>query len=635
MQRLYRYYLCLLLVLLPLKFCTVMGDAEMPNFPLDIWQWLLFTCIPNYILVSLCGIALLFACLLYKMPRRWLPILPFLLFLLAGALSLFKSTELAYAFNWLEHVAGAAALCAAIWISLHNDDKLAPALVNVIGVMGLLCVLHGWYQHFIGLEENRKATMELAAKGVMKVSGTMAAKLEQTRIYGTFADPNVYAANLLFCLPFSLLFCNNAGRRFEKPRLGAIVAVTLAALLYVCALYWSGSRGAAVGAAAGIGIALCCLPKVRNSRLRLAMPLAALCLAVLMVFVASLSKGRGDLKTASARMIYYRTAVQIFARQPLLGAGLGEYFPWYMRLKPAEAEITRDPHNLPLSLLSQCGVPGGFAAIAFYLLPWLFVFMRDGRYSAQGKIALISAVGVAAWSVHSLFQFNELVPGTFYLVAAGIAFIVPKGDCLSNRKVGYAGAVLGALLTLAFLHSMEGFALQRDCENPERMFGHFAASRFSTTAPRIYFDGTFYTREWSDASYVKKWQLCLQAADLLVKRSPHRATFHLRRAQALYALKQDAEARNALLKAIEWSPTQGDAYVILALVDALPSKSIAPEQLFQLLCALKAANVRFHINEKGPYIDVNTDSPQLRQLLMNIRYMELNGSKIYFNMMVK
>ncbi|MBR6372869.1 MAG: O-antigen ligase family protein, partial [Victivallales bacterium] len=625
----YRYYLCLLLVLMPLKFCTVMGDAEQPNFPLDIWQWLFFTCLPNYILVALCGTALLFAGLLYKMPRRWLPILPFLLFLLAGALSLFKSTELDYAINWLEHIAGATALCAAIWITLHNDDKLAPALVNVIGAMGLLCVLHGWYQHFIGLEENRKATMELAAQGVMKVSGTMAAKLEQTRIYGTFADPNVYAANLLFCLPFSLLLCNNAGRHFEKPRLGSAMAMSLAAVLYACALYWSGSRGAAVGAAAGIGIALCCLPKVRNSRLRLAMPLAALCLAALLVFAASLSKGRGDLKTASARMIYYKTAVRIFARQPLLGAGLGEYFPWYMRLKPAEAEVTRDPHNLPLSLLSQCGMPGGLAALAFYLLPWLFVFMREGRYSAKGKIALLSAIGVAAWSVHSLFQFNELIPGTFYLVAAGMAFIVPKGDCLPNRKAGYAGAALDILLMLAFLHSIEGYSLQRDCENPEKMFGHFASSRFNTTAPRIYFDGTFYTREWSDASYVKKWQLCLQAADLLVKRGPHRTGFHLRRAQALYALKKDAEARNALMKAIEWSPSNADAYLLLAAMNAMPSTQFTSEQVSQLLYAIKAADARYHVNENGPYIDVSTDSLQLRQFLDSVRFMELNGSIIY------
>ncbi|MBO4511567.1 MAG: O-antigen ligase family protein [Victivallales bacterium] len=550
-------------------------------------------------------------------------------------MSLFKSTELDYAINWLEHIAGATALCAAIWITHHNDDKLVPALVNVIGAMGLLCVLHGWYQHFIGLEENRKATMELAAKGVMKVSGTMAAKLEQTRIYGTFADPNVYAANLLFCLPFSLMLCNVVGSRFERPRLGSAVAMSLAAVLFACALYWSGSRGAAVGAAAGIGIALCCLPKVRNSKFRLAMPLAALCLAVLLVLAASLSKGRGDLKTASARMIYYKTAVRIFAKQPLLGAGLGEYFPWYMRLKPAEAEITRDPHNLPLSLLSQCGILGGLAALAFYLLPWLFVFMREGKYSAQGKIALVSVISVAAWSVHSLFQFNELIPGTFYLVVAGMTFIVPKGDCFTNRKAGYAGAVLGALLMMAFLHSIEGFALQRDSEKPERMFGHFASSRFNTTAPRIYFDGTFFTSEWSEASYVKKWQLCLQAADLLVKRSPHRTGFHIRRAQALYALKQDAEAKNALMKAIEWAPTQADAYVFLAVMNALPSAQFSSEQLSHLLYAIKTADIHYHINDNGPYIDVSTDSLQLRQFLDNVGFVKLNDSIIYLKKIVK
>ena len=128
MQRLHRYYICLLLFLLPLKFCTIMASSEQPNFPMDIWQWLFFTCIPNYILVALCGLALLWAALLYKLPRSWLPVLPWLFILVAGLFGLIHTTEWAYALNWLEHFVGAAAFCAAVWITLHNDDALVPAL---------------------------------------------------------------------------------------------------------------------------------------------------------------------------------------------------------------------------------------------------------------------------------------------------------------------------------------------------------------------------------------------------------------------------------------------------------------------------------------------------------------------------
>ena len=462
---LYRYYLCFLMVLLPLKFCTVMGSSEQPNFPMDIWQWLLFTCIPNYFLIALCGLALIWGSLLYRLPRRWLPVLPWLLILLAGLLSLANTTELEYAQNWLEHFSGACVLCAAVWIGLNNDDKLAPAMANVIGVMGLICAVHGWYQHFIGLEENRRATLELAEQGLMKVSGTMAAKLEQTRIYGTFADPNVYAANLLFCLPFSLLFCNKLGRRFEKPLVGVICSIAIAVALFLGALYWSGSRGGAVGAAACIGIALCCIPRIRNSRLRLPMPLGALALAVLLVLAASMSKKR-DMATASMRIHYYKTALKIFAMKPIAGAGIGEYFTWYMRLKPSDTEITREPHNLPLALLSQCGIPGGLAALAFYILPWLLVFVRRGRYSAQGPISLAAAIGCAAWSMHSLFQFNELIPGTAYLVAAGYAIMPPaalpqdeKASFFASRKINWALAIVGMLALLPLMHARSGYFL--------------------------------------------------------------------------------------------------------------------------------------------------------------------------------
>jgi len=121
MRRLHRYYLCLLLFLLPLKFCTIMASSEQPNFPMDIWQWLLFTCIPNYILVALCGLALLSAALLYKLPRSWLPVLPWLFILAAGLFGLLNTTEWAYALNWLENFTGAVAFCAAVLITLNND----------------------------------------------------------------------------------------------------------------------------------------------------------------------------------------------------------------------------------------------------------------------------------------------------------------------------------------------------------------------------------------------------------------------------------------------------------------------------------------------------------------------------------
>ncbi|MBQ7175791.1 MAG: hypothetical protein IJS08_00125, partial [Victivallales bacterium] len=144
-----------------------------------------------------------------------------------------------------------------------------------------------------------------------------------------------------------------------------------------------------------------------------------------------------------------------------------------------------------------------------------------------------------------------------------------------------------------------------------------------------------YTSEWSDASYVKKWQLCLQAADLLVKRSPHRTGFHIRRAQALYALKQDAEAKNAIMKAIEWSPTQGDAYVLLAVMNAMPSTQFTSEQVSHLLYAIKTADARYHINDNGPYIDVSTDNLQLRQFLDKVGFMKLGDSIIYLKKIVK
>ncbi len=332
-----RIIICLLTVLLAFKFGAYIGNGEQANFPGDFWEWLLFTGWPCYLAPAFCGILLIITTLLcrdFTMDRSAFAPGLWLLPVMAGLVGLLNTTESDYASQWMLHFIGAFAFCATVWIAAANDKGFPFFFAATIGVIGLVACLHGWYQHFIGLEEARQFAIKQMTERGLKITPVILAKMEQTRIYGNFIDPNVYASHLLFCLPFSLYTLYIYGSKMEQPKLSSAVLTAVGAVLYLCALFWTGSRGAAIGFAAGLAIAVWSLKTVRNWKFRWLIPLAALLGLVALAAVFVLLKSRDGMASASARLIYYKTAIAIFLKHPFTGAGIGEFFPWYLRLKP-------------------------------------------------------------------------------------------------------------------------------------------------------------------------------------------------------------------------------------------------------------------------------------------------------------
>ena len=311
-QKVIRIFASLAVALLALKFGCYIGNGEQANFPMDGWEWFFFTGWPTYLAAAIGGCVLLVASIAYPKPRvsssAITPLL-WLLPVLAGFIGCMNTTEVDYAGQWLLHFGGAFALCTGLWWISCNDDGMLSALAHTIAIVGLLLVCHGWYQHFIGLEASRQYAIQHAAEQGLNMSGVVMAKMEQSRIYSFFIDPNVYASFLVLTMPFALYSLYQFGRGYEgNPKAGAITATLIGIILYLCAIVWTGSRGGILALAAAVAAAVWALPQIHRWKWRWLLPLAAFVLFGALLAIICLLKSRDGLASASARLIYYRTS---------------------------------------------------------------------------------------------------------------------------------------------------------------------------------------------------------------------------------------------------------------------------------------------------------------------------------------
>ncbi|MBQ7651274.1 MAG: O-antigen ligase family protein, partial [Victivallales bacterium] len=316
-----------------------------------------------------------------------------------------------------------------------------------------------------------------------------------------------------------------------------------------------------------------------NWRWRWCLPAIAAFGVVALAAAFILLKSRDGMASASARLDYYITAVRIFIRHPFAGAGLGEFFPWYLRLKPVEAEITRDPHNILLSFMVQTGIFGLAVALLLLLFPWLIATFRNK--SLQDNMLQISAItAFAAWLIHCLFQFNEIFPGTLFLAAASTVFIIPpekqprRSDKRSTVIIRAIAVATGSICLLAFMR-VPGERLLRqgeimDSQSPGSGLPAFvnATAKLPNAImpPRASYDIYYSRGEWSKAA---------NAAELLIRRSPHRSSSHQRLALAQLAMNDLDAAEKSLASALEWHPSSPEVLIALAVLQYRRTHSLS------------------------------------------------------------
>ncbi len=563
---------CLLLFLLPLRWCLPTIACEQPNFPLQFAEWLFFTAWPPLLAPALIGAALLLSLAAWpspppfrKAPPAW--IIPLLACspLLFGLAGLVHTTEWGFAANWYWHFYSAALLAAGLWWTSRHDDRLLPWALHTLAASTALAAAEGWRQHFGGLAEQYRDQLEFARESGTPLTRQLAEKMQQTRSYGHFVDPNSYAAHLLLTGPLLLASIHRLAERCSRPRALRLILLPAAAILLLGALWFSGSRGALVGLAVGLAIAAWMLVGDRLGKTaRVALVLLAVLAAAVLAAAASRLSRRG-LETASIRLEYNLCCLRVFRLHPAVGAGLGEFFPWHMRLKPWQADEARDPHSLPMAMLAQCGVFGALDALLRLGLPFLLALGLLRRFRHADRFRTTAALaGWCAWTSHALVQFNDQILAT-NCIAAAIGLLAfpdappPPDDTAAPRRPWLPAALL-AVAALAGLWSLHRTWYEIQLQACETELRKGPGPGLSYGLRELYEE---HPSQYSPARMALDLALhqgneenALDAARALVQRTPHRASswLHLAKCELLFHGATD-DARDAIARAETWYPT--------------------------------------------------------------------------------
>ncbi len=651
-QSILRSAWCALFFLISMRWCYATVTSEVPNCPLNVIEWVFMTIWPPSILSAIAGLLMLATIAVWPSAPRLKhahSIILLLAFspLVMGLTGLVHTTELSYAMNWYWHFYTAAMLASGVWWTSYNDPKLLPWLRTTIAGAGLFAALHGWQQHFGGLEDNLQMQLDYARETGTALSPEMQKIMESERVHGNFIDPNIYASFLLLTGPILAHSLYLLGQRCAPPKLSTAILLSAAAIIWGGALFFSSSRGAIIGAGAGFAVAFWMIFAKKLSRKWCVAIIMGLVLATVGIIALANYASNRNLITASIRLEYYATALKIYQQYPVTGAGLGEYFPHHMKLKPWTADEARDPHSLFFSMLSQCGITGAIDALSRLGLPFLLALGLLYHLRHKDRWQVIAAISAwCAWNIHSLFQFNELVITNVAYVAV-IGFFVfaqnstttPTGAASTTTKRNLLPLVAMAVAAIVGITAISNLPFEVRMEHANRAINNPKVST-ATAYQRL--------QDLVDESAVALWpsstltDFCLHhrgyesqalaSAQQLVQRAPHRSSFWLRAAKAAHLCGKLDPANQYLETALDWYPTSPNAWLMAALLKLPPAQAY----LYYQLSACKAT---FHSVEPQRVTFTITPHPgatkpflsPLNQLQLRTR----DGKLIHFTDSVK
>jgi hypothetical protein len=319
-----------------------------------------------------------------------------------------------------------------------------PALLSGLGVAAVFCWLRAVNQHVVefpqdhallvegqrvgwtnfpsaAVEEMRGNGLIVLTNGVEIVQPQLLEKLKRGRAYGTLVYPNALAGSVLLLLPGLLVATHQLSERL-RPAIGRPL-VALVAFLGVASLYWSGSKSGWLIALVVGAASLFQLPRLKRARIPAAAILILVGLAVFgFRFSNYFSRGATSI---SARLDYWRAAVQITAERPVFGTGPGTFQRPYEVRKHPEAEMARLTHNDYLEQFSDSGVPGGLLYLA-----WIGSALVTIRRQNQGPALQTGVIlGVVGWFGQGIAEFSLYVPGLAWTAFVLLGYLtVPPSE---------------------------------------------------------------------------------------------------------------------------------------------------------------------------------------------------------------
>lgn len=236
---------------------------------------------------------------------------------------------------------------------------------------------------------------------------------EAPRAAGPFGEANFFALSLAVLLPFAVHLVRRGGAH-------AVLGLT-ASLALGAGIMATGSRGGAVAAAVGL-FAFALMAGGRTARVMVTAAVLVT-LALVPLFAEQTVGARG--RATEGRLTENQVALAMFADHPVTGIGPGGYtiaYRDYARGIGSDPRVQREPHSLPLEILSEQGLAGA--------LGWLTALAVVGsavaggglrrRVAGQPLIAALIAYGAGSLFLHGS-QLRLLMILLGVALAAGLA----------------------------------------------------------------------------------------------------------------------------------------------------------------------------------------------------------------------
>ena len=287
----------------------------------------------------------------------------------------------------------------------------------------------GLAQHFGGLEQTRKYFDSEILPHMENPSQEFLLKLKSNRIFGTLFYPNTFAGAILLFLPFSWAAIIELGKGrswWSRIAVGSVISLTALACLY-----WSGSKsGWLIALVLGVMLVM---RGVTQRQVRGIAISAMLVLGLGGFFFAYAKFFQRGATSVSARMDYWRAAVQITEKHPLFGTGPGTFSIPYQKIKRPEAEMARLAHNDYVQQASDSGLIGFIAFSGMILSILIYLY----RYRTQTIAHFLLWLGLVGVSLQGLSEFNLYVPALawteFFLF--GLLLATPPESSRQNRNI--------------------------------------------------------------------------------------------------------------------------------------------------------------------------------------------------------
>ena len=284
---------------------------------------------------------------------------------------------------------------------LGRVKRLVPFAAALLGAF-LFVLWLGFAQHYGGLEATRQQLYELP--NWQQYPPEYLKKIASNRIFSSLVYPNALAASVLLYLPFLMVFTWISTARFP-PVIRGVLAGLVGYSSLAC-LYWSGSKAGWLVALLVSLLILVHQPLPRRTKLIIINIVLVVGLAAFFLkFAAYFEKGA---TSAAARMQYWEAALQTFREHPMLGTGPGTFSVPYAKIKPHEAEMARLTHNDFLEQACDSGIIG-FLTYAGFIIASLVMLYRKSNLASEPLFFSVW-LGLFAWAVHSVVEFNLYIP---------------------------------------------------------------------------------------------------------------------------------------------------------------------------------------------------------------------------------